>query len=448
MSMNEGEQIRALQEEVKQLYREVKIQEGKLYELHQKLLKLQGTEGVHLPRSSGPATQGNAGFENFLGLKVMHLIGIVMLVIGLSIGVKYAIDRELISELARVGLAYAAGGVLYLLSVRLKEKYAAFSAILFSGAAASLYFTTYAAFTYYGMFPPSLAFGVMIGLTAVTIYYALQYNRQEIAVLGLVGAYAIPFLISQNSERADLFFLYISLINSAVVYLAFRKNWRWVGNAAALMTWILFIGWAITENAEKERLAGTLAMIYFFVLFQFNAIARPILDREPLELQRRYEVLLHHIALYTGSLILYAPAFSAPEIASVTLLYFFFVLIQAAVLHFVLPGQQALKRSVGIFAIILFVVFIANRWEGVTVTLLWLATAVLLFAGGALGKGVWLRMSAIGLMGITLLKLATIDSQRFTTLQKIVSYITLGILLLVVSFFYQKFKAKLFPADE
>ena len=396
MSMSEQEQIRALQEEVKQLYREVKTQEGKLYELHQKLLKLQGIDEAKVVIPTGPAVQNNAGFENFLGLKVIHLIGIVLLVIGLSIGVKYAIDKELISELARVALAYAAGGVLYLLSLRLKKKYSAFSAILFSGAAASLYFTTYAAFTYYRMFPPSLAFGLMIGLTAVTIYYALQYNRQEIALLGLVGAYAIPFLISQNSERADLFFLYISLINSAVIYLAFIKRWRWVGNAAAVITWVLFIGWAITENAEKERPAGTGAMIYFFVLFQFNAIARPILDRKPFELRQVYEVLLHHIALYSGALILYAPAFAAVEIGSVTLLYFFFVLIQAVVLHYVLPNQLALKRSVGVLAIILFVVFIANRWEGVTVTLLWLATSVLLFAGGALGKGVGLRMSAIG----------------------------------------------------
>ncbi|HVG12472.1 MAG TPA: DUF2339 domain-containing protein [Flavisolibacter sp.] len=446
--MKEQEQITALQEEVKQLYREVKVQEGKLYELHQKLLKLQGINDTKVVIPVTPAAQNNAGFENFLGLKVIHLIGIVLLVIGLSIGVKYAIDKELISELARVGLAYAAGGVLYFLSLRLKEKYSAFSAILFSGAAASLYFTTYAAFTYYQMFSGGLAFALMIGLTAVTIYYALQYNRQEIALLGLVGAYAIPFLISQNSERADLFFLYISLINTAVIYLAFKKSWRWVGNAAAVITWVLFNGWAITETAERERPAGTLAMIYFFILFQFNAIARPMLDGKPLELHRVYEVLLHHVALYSGALILYAPAFSALEIGSVTLLYFFFVLIQAVVLHYILPNQLALKRSVGVLAIILFVVFIANRWEGVTVTLLWLATSVLLFAGGAVGKGVWLRMSAIGLMGITLLKLATVDSLRFSTLQKIVSYITLGILLLVVSFFYQKFKAKLFPADE
>ncbi len=147
MLMTDHETIETLQEEVKQLYREVKAQEQKLYLLHQKPVQLQGGKEAKVLVNSTAGNTANGGFENFLGLKVIHLIGIVLLVIGLSIGVKYAIDQELISQVARVALAYAAGGLLYGFSQRLKAKYAAFSAILFSGAAASLYFTTYAAFT-------------------------------------------------------------------------------------------------------------------------------------------------------------------------------------------------------------------------------------------------------------------------------------------------------------
>jgi uncharacterized membrane protein len=41
-------------------------------------------------------------------------------------------------------------------------------------------------------------------------------------------------------------------------------------------------------------------------------------------------------------------------------------------------------------------------------------------------------------------KLLLLDSMTFSAEQKIISYIVLGILLLVVSFFYQKFRAKIF----
>jgi uncharacterized membrane protein len=56
-------------------------------------------------------------------------------------------------------------------------------------------------------------------------------------------------------------------------------------------------------------------------------------------------------------------------------------------------------------------------------------------------------MTAILLIGLTLLKLLILDSISFSPVQKIISYLVLGVLLLVVSFFYQKFKKQLFGED-
>jgi uncharacterized membrane protein len=53
-------------------------------------------------------------------------------------------------------------------------------------------------------------------------------------------------------------------------------------------------------------------------------------------------------------------------------------------------------------------------------------------------------MTAITLMGVTLLKLLVLDSLTFSTIQKVVAYLVLGVLLLLVSFFYQKFRQQLF----
>src|SRR5215470_5952297 len=220
--MSDEQKIQELQKQIDELSAEMRGCQQRLFLLQQELNKLQ----IKPSSESGTIGTGNTGLENFIGLRIIHLVGIVVLVIGLSIGVKYAIDRELISEAARIILAYMAGAVLYLLSWRLRKKYQLFSAILFSGAMASLYFTTYAAFVYYGFFSFAITFLLMVGLTVYTAFEAIRYNRQEIAVLGMVGAYGIPFLISQNSERADLFFSYIIVINVGVVYLSFRKRWK------------------------------------------------------------------------------------------------------------------------------------------------------------------------------------------------------------------------------
>jgi uncharacterized membrane protein len=75
---------------------------------------------------------------------------------------------------------------------------------------------------------------------------------------------------------------------------------------------------------------------------------------------------------------------------------------------------------------------------------LWLLTAVVVFIAGVKLKSNLARMAAITLMGATLLKLVALDSLTFSTLQKVIAYLVLGVLLLLISYFYQKFKEQLF----
>jgi uncharacterized membrane protein len=446
--MSEDDEIKELQEEVQKLGEELRISQHKLQQLQIRLSGLKSNAAPSLSKPKKFSVHESFTVENFIGLRLIHVVGIVVLVIGLSIGVKYAIDRELISEGARVGLAYAAGGVLYFLSLRLKGKYAGFSAILFSGGMASLYFTTYAAFVYYSMFPFGAAFIFMIGLTLFTAYNALRYNRQEIAILGLVGAYAIPFLISQNSDRAHLLFLYIFIINIAVVFLSYQKRWTAVAYLAQLTTWTLFIGWAMMRYHPQQQWIGLLFGSLFFVLFLFSALANRWLRNQSIDYRQMQQVMINNGAVYFAAIIFFAPSFTATEISVVSLVFSIFIAAEAVGFYFLFPKEGYTKKVLGLLSLGLFLIFIANRWDGLTVTLLWLGTAVILFVWGFMSKAVWLRMASIILMGITLLKLLTIDSIRFTTIQKIISYITLGILLLVVSFFYQKFKQKLFETKE
>ncbi len=59
--------------------------------------------------------------------------------------------------------------------------------------------------------------------------------------------------------------------------------------------------------------------------------------------------------------------------------------------------------------------------------------------GGALEKKSWPRLASILLIGITLGKLIIFDSANFSTIQKIISFLVIGILLLLFSFYYQKY---------
>ncbi|MES1197821.1 MAG: DUF2339 domain-containing protein [Chitinophagaceae bacterium] len=384
--------------------------------------------------------ESSTGVEGFIGLRLLHLIGIVVLVIGISIGVKYAVDKELISPLARILLAYAAGLLLYLLSEKLKKKFNLFSAILFSGAMASLYFTTYAAFVYYSLFPFGAAFTVMVVITIFTAYTAIQYDRQEIAILGMIGAYGIPFLISVNSERADLFFTYIIIINCGIAFLSYKKTWKGMVRLAMLLSWALLLGWAASRYETTMQLQAIIFMSIFYLLFSVASIGFAIFKKQALSFIELQHFLLNNILAFTAALLIFTNSTIDERSIVVTGTASVVFAIQAILARSFLPKEKLLFNYLIAFAILSLVFYVGMKWDGVSVTMIWLAIAIVLFAAGVISKMGWLRLMSIILTGVTLAKLIIVDRNRFTTEQKIISYIAIGVLLLVLSFFYQKFK--------
>lgn len=444
------DEIYELKKELEQLSKEVQLQQQKILQLHQRIAQLNSEETQHVHQAIKVQSTQKFSFENFIGLRLINFVGIIVLVIGLSIGVKYAIDRNLISEVMRITLAYFAGIILYVLSLRLRKKYTLFSALLLSGGMASLYFTTYAANVYYNMLSFGLAYIIMAALTVYTVYEAIQYNRQEIALLGLVGAYGIPFLISKNADRADLFFLYISLINLGVVYLSVKKLWKTVGIVAQVITWLLFIGWAATRHDERFKLVTTAFMIFFFLVFLFAVLSHKLFQKRSLTITDAYQLLINNAALYLAVLFQFGFSEKATsgDLALITFIVSIVVALQAVLFYSFWKEEIFSTRTLSSLALTLFVMFIAFNWDGFTVTFLWLLTAVIVFAWGFRMRSVRGRMAGIILIGVTLAKLLAVDSLTFTTVQKVIAYLVLGVLLLIVSFFYQKFKQQLFSDKE
>jgi len=433
--MNDQQAIKELQTQINALSSEMKDHQQRLFALQQELHRLQDKT----TRTMGPVTSSeNARFENFIGLRVIHFVGVILLVIGLSIGVKYVIDRQLISEWIRISLAYVAGIILYLLSRRLKKKYQLFSAILFSGAMASLYFTTYAAFVYYGFFSFAVTFFIMVGLTVYTAFESMKYDRQEIAVLGMVGAYGIPFLISANSGRVDLLFSYIIFINAGTVFLSFKKKWKIMSWLALLISWVLFISWEFFKYDAKEFWTGFSFIVIFYLLFMVNALAYRLVRSETLRIGEIQQLIINNVALYVSSLVLFGYGVVGTHLASTTGCLAGAMVLFALLTYLFFKTETILQQSLAIQAVVLIVMFIGFYWNGFFVTILWIAFSIVLFVWGIISGSSWPRLAAILLTIVTLGKLVLLDSSKFTPIQKITAYLTIGALLLVVSFFYQK----------
>ena len=73
-------------------------------------------------------------------------------------------------------------------------------------------------------------------------------------------------------------------------------------------------------------------------------------------------------------------------------------------------------------------------------SILWGVYALLLIALGIYKKKKYLRIGAIAVFGITLLKLFFYDISHLETIAKTIVFISLGTLLLIISFLYNKYK--------
>ncbi len=390
----------------------------------------------------------HSALENFIGLKIINLVGIIVLLIGISIGVKYAIDKNLITPFTRIVLAYVAGAGLFILSLILKKNYEGFSAILFSGAMASAYFTTYGSFTYYNLFSQGLCFIMMAMIGIFTAIKSLAYNRQEIAVTGMVGAYAIPLLISSNHENYVLLFSYILLMNAGILFISFKRSWKILNLLALIITWSFFNGWLFFKYKDADRFYAFAFMAIYYVLFLMSAFAFSITRKIKLESRQLLHLLINNFALYISLLSIFDATSSNTVAANVSGACAILFLIFAIAGNSFFYEEKILNRMHYAEALALSVLFVSIEFSGLTITMLWTLIAIIVFILGIATKTIWPRLAAISLLGFTLLKLILLDSMSFTAIQKIVAYLTIGTLLLILSFFYQKFKKVLFAEDE
>ncbi|MBL7941216.1 MAG: DUF2339 domain-containing protein, partial [Flavobacteriales bacterium] len=210
---------------------------------------------------------GRSNLEKYIGENILSKLGIAITVIGVAVGAKYAIDHDMVTPLGRLIGGYSFGVVLSVMAWRLKMKYENFSAVLLSGAMAIFYFITYLGCTQYGLIPVVPAFALMVLFTIAAVMSSLLYNRQVIAHFGLVGAYAVPFLLSTKSSNVEVLFTYMALINTGILFIALKKQWISLNVSAFIFTWSIYFFWLNLEFYRDKFLWTALGFSTLFVLF-------------------------------------------------------------------------------------------------------------------------------------------------------------------------------------
>ena len=234
--------------------------------------------------------------EKFIGENLINKIGIAILVLSIAYFVKYAIDVNWIKPAGRAGVGILCGAILIGFAHKLRNSYKAFSSVLVGGGIAVLYFTITLAYHQFHLFSQPVAFIILIIITLFAVGLSLLYDRQELAVIALLGGLSSPFMVSTGHANYNALFVYLLILNAGLLIIAYYKAWRILNISAFSLTVIIIAGviYAIPENGYM--LCFIYSSVFYLLFFAIN-IANNLRENKRF-VAADFSILLTNTALY------------------------------------------------------------------------------------------------------------------------------------------------------
>jgi hypothetical protein len=271
-------------------------------------------------------------WEKFMGVQLFAWLGGFALFLGMAFFVKYSIDHNLISPLMRVIIGFVAGIGVIIGGLMMRSKgYAVTVQTLCAAGISILYADIYACRSFYNFLTPEMAFPLMILVTVTSFFLAVRLDSKYVAILGLIGGFLTPVLLSTGVDRPFALFSYIALLDVGLIAVAIKKRWGFLIGMSAAATLIMEYGWTMKFfNAGKAEIAFATYAV-FGLLFVIAAEVAAAQDRE----EPLFQLPASLVSLASMGFVAYMLSFNAiamrPGIVLTLLLLFSTLLAYMAV---------------------------------------------------------------------------------------------------------------------
>lgn len=350
--------------------------------------------------------ENNPDLEKFIGENLINKIGILILVLGISFFVKYAIDKNWINETARVAIGILSGSLVMGIAHKLKKNYIAFSSVIVAGAISIYYFTIAIAFHDYHIFSQTVAFAIMVVITAFSAFVSINYNRQELAVLSLIGGFAVPFMVSTGQGNYAVLFTYIAILNVGILAIAYYKKWNLVTILSFVFTTLLFLSWSFTEM-NKDTFPHQGAFIFatlFYFIFSITVVIHNVRNKGVFS-------TIEYFIITANTFIYFGIGLTIIEDAKLDLKGLF--TLSLAIYNFIYTAilfkKFGLEKNAVYLLIALVLTFVTLtipiQFEGNHITLFWACEAVMLFWLSQKSKISLFKLSAVAVQFLMIFSL-------------------------------------------
>jgi uncharacterized membrane protein len=300
-------------------------------------------------------------WEALVGVKLFSWIAGVALLLGAIFFLRYSIDRGWLMPPVRMAIGIVVGILLLVLcEMKAAQKYRITANAVDASAIAILFSTFYAAHALWHLIGGAAAFAFLGLVTIVAVLLSIRRDSLFIALLGLIGGFATPALLSTGENRPFSLFGYLLLLNAGLAWVASRKKWPLLTILALILTALYQWSW-VAMFLTVSQLAIAVGIFLAFPILAISSLA--LVRRE--EAEGRWHSLFGKTAEVSALL----PLLFAIYMASVSgygshymILFGFLFVIDAGLLAIAAAGGHEILHVVGgIFTLLVF----AN-WLGVS----------------------------------------------------------------------------------
>lgn len=264
----------------------------------------------------------NINWEMWLGQKSLLILGVILVIFSIAYFLKYSFDQGWVGPAGRVAMAYLAGVALLVAGDQFRKRgLSLFGLALSGGGIAALYFATFAAFQLYALIGQTFAFVLMIVVTVLACLLAVIYDAKALAVLGLIGGFSTPILLSTGTDNQIALMTYMVFLNGGILFIAFFKQWKVLNNLGFLFTYLLFSVWMFESYADEKFTATIIYLNIFFLIYSFVPVAFHLFRQHADEKLNLWIMTPNTLISFTYNYYLISDQFSLPWISVVTLTY-------------------------------------------------------------------------------------------------------------------------------
>jgi uncharacterized membrane protein len=194
-------------------------------------------------------------------------VGVGILFIGLAFLAKYASEHAHLPVEVRLAAIGAAAIVLLGFGWRLRVTRPDYAQVLQGGAVAVLYLTLFAAFRYYGVLAATPAFVLMVAVAALAAALAVLQDARSLAVVGALGGFATPLIVSTGSNDHVALFTYYLVLDAGIALVAWSKTWRLLNLVGFVATFLVATAWGVLQYRPENYATSQAFLVAFFLLF-------------------------------------------------------------------------------------------------------------------------------------------------------------------------------------